>query len=67
MIEIFVNGQATPYEDGVTVAVVLESLGRKPLGLAVEVNLEVIPRSLHAETLLKTGDRVEIVHMVGGG
>ncbi len=67
MIEVFVNGQASRYEDGVSVATLLESLGRKPLGLAVEVNLEVIPRSLHGQTLLKSGDRIEIIHMVGGG
>jgi sulfur carrier protein len=67
MIEIHVNGQPARFEEGFTVAALLDSLGRKPLGLAVEVNREVVPRSLHGETRLRTGDRVEIVHMVGGG
>jgi len=35
--------------------------------LAVELNLEVVPRSAYATTALKEGDRVEIVHMIGGG
>ncbi|HMC12268.1 MAG TPA: sulfur carrier protein ThiS [Pirellulaceae bacterium] len=41
---------------------------RIPLrGLAVEVNLQVVPRARHAEHLLADGDRLEIVSLVGGG
>jgi sulfur carrier protein len=35
--------------------------------IAIELNLEIIPRSQHAETVLKDSDRVEIVHAIGGG
>jgi thiamine biosynthesis protein ThiS len=67
VIDIYVNGNLESVEETLTVAQLLEQLGRKPLGLAVEINREVIPRSLHETTGFKPGDRVEIVHMVGGG
>ena len=35
--------------------------------VAVELNLEIVPRSRHAETVLQDGDRVEVVHAIGGG
>ena len=35
--------------------------------VAVEVNLEVVPRARHAETMLRDGDRLEVVTLVGGG
>ena len=64
---VLLNGQSQTLDANSTVADVLERLGRKPLGLAVEINREVIPRSRHADTIVKEGDRIEIVHMVGGG
>ena len=67
MIDVVVNGSPEQVREGFTVAELLERLGKKPLGLAVEVNQEVVPRSRHAETRLRSGDRVEIVHMVAGG
>lgn len=67
MIQIVVNGQAETVSENLTVADLLAKLGRAPQGLAVEINREVVPRSLHAETRFSEGDRVEIVHMVGGG
>lgn len=67
MIQVTVNGTPESVGEGTTIAGLLEQLGRKPLGLAVEVNREVVPRSEHAFTRLRAGDRVEIVHMVGGG
>ena len=67
VIDVVVNGSPEQVREGITVAELLERLGKKPLGLAVEVNLEVVPRSRHAETRLQGGDRVEIVHMVAGG
>ena len=51
-------------------ATVLELLEREALAgrkVAVEVNGEIVPRSLHAEHALKAGDRVEVVHALGGG
>ena len=41
-----------------------ELTGRR---VAVELNLDIVPRSQHAETVLKAGDQVEVVHAIGGG
>jgi thiamine biosynthesis protein ThiS len=64
---ITVNGQPRVVESGATVASLLETLGLEPRGLAVERNLELVPRSAHAATVLQAGDRVEVVTLVGGG
>jgi sulfur carrier protein len=48
------------------VADLLQQLGA-PRFVAVELNLEVIPRARHAETILKDGDKIELVTLVGGG
>ena len=50
-----------------TLATLLESLGMKSDRVAVELNLEIVPRDRWPEIILKDGDRLEIVHFVGGG
>jgi sulfur carrier protein len=50
-----------------TVAALLETLGFDHRKVAVERNLAIVPRSLWAATALAEGDRIEIVHFVGGG
>ncbi len=66
-MNIQVNGQSREVADGSTVAELLNELGVTQPHVAVEVNLEVIPRAQHRETLLTDGDRVEVVTLVGGG
>jgi len=66
-IEIFVNGQPKTLQSVLTVAELIESLGLTGRRIAVEINLEIAPRSAHAVRLLQSGDRVEIVHAIGGG
>jgi sulfur carrier protein len=66
-MEIFVNGAARELEPGATVAALLETLGLDPRQLAVERNLELVPRAEHARTVLAPGDRIEVVTLVGGG
>jgi sulfur carrier protein len=66
-MEIIVNGQPRPIREGATVAALLVELGLDPRQLAVERNLELVPRTEHAATKLAPGDRVEIVTLVGGG
>ncbi len=66
-LEIVVNGQPRAVPVGTSVATLLAELGL-PLGhVAVEVNLELVPRARHAGQILASGDRVEIVTLVGGG
>lgn len=45
----------------------VEILGLDPRKVAVERNLEIVPRSLYADTPIADGDRIEIVHFIGGG
>jgi sulfur carrier protein len=66
-MQITVNGKPREVQSGATVASLLESLGLEPRGLAVERNLELVPRAKHAETALTPGDRLEVVTLVGGG
>jgi sulfur carrier protein len=62
-----VNGEPREVDEGTTVAALVQSLGLTAPHLAVELNLDVVPRALHAETFLGEGDRLEIVTLVGGG
>jgi sulfur carrier protein len=64
---IHLNGEPRDVPDGVTVAQLLELLEVRMKGVAVERNLDVIPRVEHATTCLADGDRVEVVTLVGGG
>ncbi|MFP5441512.1 MAG: sulfur carrier protein ThiS [Gammaproteobacteria bacterium] len=66
-MNIFVNGEARAVDDGCTIAALLAQLGLAGQRLAVEVNEEIVPRSTHAQHVLAAGDRVEIVHAIGGG
>lgn len=50
-----------------TVLALVEELGLDVKKVAVERNLAIVPRSLHAETALAEGDRIELVQFVGGG
>ena len=67
MFTLTVNGEPRQLPSPVTVAELLRALGRDPQQIAVEVNLEVVPRARHADHLLRPDDRVEIATLVGGG
>lgn len=66
-ISITLNGEPRTIDDGLTVAALAEQIGLNPAKIAVERNLEIVPRSKLAEVLLADGDTLEIVHFVGGG
>lgn len=66
-MQIQVNGEPRETPDGCTIAALLELLDVRMKGVAVERNLEVVPRAEHATTELADGDRVEVVTLVGGG
>ncbi|MGC3359871.1 sulfur carrier protein ThiS [Enterococcus faecalis] len=53
--------------DGETVAALLTRLDLTGRRVAVELNLDIVPRSQHADTALTEGDQVEVVHAIGGG
>ena len=66
-MEIIVNGEPREVAASYTVEQLVSDLGLAGRRLAVEVNLEIVPRSTHASHQLQAGDRVEIVHAIGGG
>jgi sulfur carrier protein len=70
-MNLHINGEPRSFPDspslGFTLAALIESLNMKPDRVAVELNREIVPRNLWPETPLKDGDRLEIVHFVGGG
>jgi sulfur carrier protein len=66
-MELEVNGAVTQLEEGASLNDLVISLGLQEQRIAVEVNQEIIPRSQHAEHPLSAGDKVEVVHAIGGG
>lgn len=67
MIEIELNGEPLEVPDQATIAVLLDQLSVTGKRLAVEVNEDIVPRSRHGKYKLNPGDRVEVVHAIGGG
>lgn len=66
-MEIIVNGQARRVGEGATIAELLNELDLAKKYVAVEVNRELVPKMLHAQRRLASGDKLEIVTLVGGG
>lgn len=66
-VSITVNGEHKRVTAGLTIAQLAEELGLVPAKLAVERNLEVVPRSTLDQVMVEDGDELEIVHFVGGG
>jgi sulfur carrier protein len=71
-MNLHINGEARTFADPAppaefTLVNLIEALNMKSDRVAVELNLEIAPRDRWAETVLKDGDRLEIVHFVGGG
>jgi sulfur carrier protein len=66
-MRLVVNGEERQVEPSTTVKQLLTSLGLGDTLVAVERNEEVVPRARHEATALEEGDRVEVVHFVGGG
>jgi sulfur carrier protein len=66
-MQIEINGERREVAEGITIAGLLCELDVTQPHVAVEVNLEVVPRARHAEMMLRDGDRLEVVTLVGGG
>jgi sulfur carrier protein len=68
-MKVVVNGEATEFAEGTTVAKIVETLGRDPSGrgIAVAVNGAVIPRGTWQETKVRNDDEIEVLAAVGGG
>ncbi|GMR16858.1 MAG: sulfur carrier protein ThiS [Gammaproteobacteria bacterium] len=66
-MQIIINGEQRNVLDGLTAEQLVEDMDIVGKRIAMEVNLEIVPRSCYAEHTFEAGDRVEIVHAVGGG
>lgn len=66
-MNIVVNGESREVPEGLSVTGLLAHLDLAPGRVAIERNLDILPRDQWASTLLAAGDRFEIVHFVGGG
>ena len=66
-VSIRVNGSHRRVPEGITVADLALELGLEPTKVAVERNLEIVPRSTFPSVIVEDGDDYEIVHFVGGG
>jgi len=66
-MQLTINGEMRCFQALGDVAALVTALGLDLRKVAVERNLEIVPRSLYAATPLADGDRIEIVHFIGGG
>ncbi len=66
-MQIQLNGEPHALDSAVTAADLVETLGLTGRRIAVEINEQIVPRSQLAETPLRDGDQIEIVHAIGGG
>jgi sulfur carrier protein len=67
MIEVQINGERREIRDGGSVAALLDALGVPKAVAVVERNGEVVPRSELDREIVTSGDRIEIVRLMGGG
>ncbi|HEV2801507.1 MAG TPA: sulfur carrier protein ThiS [Pyrinomonadaceae bacterium] len=66
-MRVQVNGEIRELPDELTLDALVRQLALAPERLAIELNREVVRRARWAETVMRDGDQVEIVHFVGGG
>jgi thiamine biosynthesis protein ThiS len=66
-VQIVVNGETREVPEGLGVSALLSHLALPVDRVAIERNLEILPRSQWGATAVRPGDRFEIVHLVGGG
>ncbi|MBE9395713.1 sulfur carrier protein ThiS [Pontibacterium sp. N1Y112] len=66
-MQINLNGESLDVRDGASLIDLVEQLGLTGKRIAIELNMEIIPRSEHPSTMLAQNDTVEIVNAIGGG
>jgi len=66
-MQIIVNGEQREVLENLTAAQLVKDMDIFGKRIAMEVNLEIVPRSIYGEYAFKAGDKIEIVHAVGGG
>ncbi len=66
-MQVYINGERQALSETITVAALLERNGLAGKRIAVEINEAIVPRSQHGERQVIDGDRIEIIHAIGGG
>jgi thiamine biosynthesis protein ThiS len=66
-VKLQINGEAKSFDRPLTLAALISQMDLKPDRVAVELNRDIVPRDQWEQTSLGDGDRLEIVHFVGGG
>ena len=66
-MKLQINGEEKSIECPLTLVALIEQMGMKPDRVAIELNREIVPRDQWPQINLSEGDRLEIVHFVGGG
>ncbi len=66
-MQIILNGEPYELKDGATAAELVQQLELTGKRIAMERNETIVPRSQYEQTVLQPGDRIEIIHAVGGG
>ena len=66
-MQLQINGELRSFPEKLSLSELIVQLGMKQDRVAVELNLEIVPRGNWEATVLKDGDRLEILHFVGGG
>ncbi|CAH2029862.1 sulfur carrier protein ThiS [Trichlorobacter ammonificans] len=66
-MQLIVNGESRSAAEGTTVRSLLDELQIPVVRVAVEVNLEIVPKAAYDQHTLQDNDKIEIVHFVGGG
>nr|WP_321391048.1 sulfur carrier protein ThiS [Emcibacter sp.] len=67
MISLIINGDEHDFDGSPTLYELLEELNIDPGKVAVERNLEIVPKTTYQQVRLEDGDQLEIVHFIGGG
>lgn len=67
MVKLRVNGVEQEAPEGQTLLELIQGMGLNRHGVAVAVNMQVVPRGLYTSHILQPGDRVEVIQAVGGG
>ena len=66
-MNVTINGELRTLSSAESLDALVEQLGMKSDRVAIELNREIVPRDRWSQTSLRDGDRLEIVHFVGGG
>ena len=66
-MNVTINGESTEFSTELSAAQLIEQLGLTGRRVAMEVNMEIVPRSTFDSYIIKDSDKIEIVHAIGGG